>query len=155
MSAVSMRSLALDLGDRRIGVALSDGTGTLARPLEVFARSSRAADFTHIGELVTHHEATHLVVGLPLNMDGTEGSQAAWARDYGQALAQAIQLPVTFWDERLTSVEAEDMLRAQGRHRKRPIDAIAAAIILQSYLDHSQDENEGDRSTVDQATAMT
>ncbi|MBN1920589.1 MAG: Holliday junction resolvase RuvX [Anaerolineae bacterium] len=136
-----MRYLALDLGDRRIGVALSDSTGTLARPLEMFYRSSRATDFTHIVTLVQQHQVGALIIGLPLNMDGTEGTQAAWARDYGMALAQAADLPVVFWDERLTSVEAEDLLRSQGREPgKQALDAIAAAIILQSYLEHLRSE---------------
>lgn len=148
-----MRYLALDLGDRRIGVALSDGTGTLARPLEVFSRSSRSADFSHVAALVTQHQVGCLVVGLPLNMDGTEGSQAAWARNYGQALAETVQLPVVFWDERLTSVEAEELLHAQGHPKKRPIDAIAAAIILQNYLDHHPVGHEVDRATGDQTPA--
>lgn len=134
---VTMRYLALDLGDRRIGVALSDSTGTLARPLEMFYRSSRTTDFAHIETLAQQHQVSALIIGLPLNMDGSEGAQAAWVRDYGSALAQAAKLPVVFWDERLTSVEAEDVLRSQGREPgKQAIDAIAAAIILQSYLEH-------------------
>jgi len=138
---MTMRYLALDLGDRRIGIALSDGV--LARPLEMFYRSSRAADFAHIEMLVHQHQVTTLVIGLPLNMDGTEGSQAAWVRHYGAALAQAVELPAIFWDERLTSVEAEEVLRTQGRHpEKHLIDAIAAAIILQSYLDHLGNEGQ-------------
>ncbi len=146
-----MRYLALDLGDRRIGVALSDSTGTLARPLEVFYRSSRAADFARIAALSSKHQATTLVVGLPLNMDGTEGPQAAWVRDYGAALAQAIKISVVFWDERLTSVEAEDLLRAQGRRQKEPaLDAVAAAIILQSYLEHLRNEGRTDHATGNQ-----
>jgi len=136
-----MRTLALDLGDRRIGVALSDATGTLARPLEVFQRRSRAADFAHVAALVQQHEVGAVVIGLPFNMNGTEGQRAAWTRDYGAALGQAVGRPVTFWDERLTTVEAEELLRAQGRRsEKRSVDAIAAAIILQGYLDHLRDE---------------
>ncbi|HPD41685.1 MAG TPA: Holliday junction resolvase RuvX [Anaerolineae bacterium] len=137
-----MRTLALDLGDRRIGVALSDATGTLARPLEVFQRRSRAADFAHVAALVQQHEVGAVVIGLPFNMNGTEGQRAAWTRDYGAALEQAVERPVIFWDERLTTVEAEELLQAQGRRRseKRSVDAIAAAIILQGYLDHLRDE---------------
>ncbi|HOC21297.1 MAG TPA: Holliday junction resolvase RuvX [Anaerolineae bacterium] len=136
-----MRTLALDLGDRRIGVALSDATRTLARPLEVFQRRSRAADFAHVAALVQQHEVGAVVIGLPFNMNGTEGQRAAWTRDYGAALGQAVERPVTFWDERLTTVEAEELLQAQGRQsEKRSVDAIAAAIILQGYLDHLRDE---------------
>lgn len=140
-SKLTMRYLALDLGDRRIGIALSDTTGAFARPLEVLKRSSRAADFAHIAVLVAQHEVAALVVGLPLNMNGSEGSQAAWARDYGAALAQAVERPVVLWDERLTTEEAASVMRAQGhRPDKTHIDAVAAAVILQSYLDHLKDK---------------
>ncbi len=131
-----MRYLALDLGDRRIGVALSDRTGMLARSLEVLRRTSRAADFAHIAALVAKHHVEAIVVGLPLNMDDTEGAQAAWVRDYSAALAETLDLPLYLWDERLTTVEAADIMRAQGRRAdKQWIDAVAAAVILQSYLD--------------------
>ncbi len=131
-----MRYLALDLGDRRIGIAISDRSGMLARSLEVLRRASRAADFAHIAALVAEHHAEAIVVGLPLNMDGTEGAQAAWVRDYSAALAETLDLPLHLWDERLTTVEAADIMRAQGRRAdKQWIDAVAAAVILQSYLD--------------------
>ncbi len=136
-----MRYLALDLGDRRIGIALSDQTGRVARPLEVMKRTSRAADFAHIGELVAQHGVEALVVGLPRNMDGTEGSQAAWVRDYSAALAEAIGLPLHLWDERLTTEEAAGIMHEQGKHAdKKWIDAVAAAVILQSYLDAGERE---------------
>jgi len=126
----------LDLGEKRIGVALSDALGIVARPLEIFPRTSRSADFAHIGVLVATHHVDAVIMGLPLNMDGSEGRQAAWVRDYGVALAEAVAVPVYFWDERLTSEEAIDILRAQGKSTaKGKIDAVAAAVILQSYLD--------------------
>lgn len=131
-----MRYLALDLGDRRIGVAISDALGMLARPLEVFERTSRAADFDHINDLITRHCVDAVVVGLPLNMDGTEGPQAVWVREYSDALAETLAVPVHLWDERLTTEEAEDILRAQGKPPAKDwIDAVAAAVILRSYLD--------------------
>jgi putative holliday junction resolvase len=134
-----VRYLALDLGDRRIGVAVSDSLGMLARPVEVFERRSRVEDFEHIGDLARQHGVKALVVGLPLNLDGTEGPQAAWVRDYTAALAGTLPIPITLWDERLSSETAKDILRQQGRNpRNEPIDAVAAAVILQSYLD-SQD----------------
>ncbi len=129
------RILALDLGNR-IGVAVSDARGVLARPLLVFKRSSRAADFARIAQLVAEHQVEKVVVGLPRNMDGSEGTQAAWVRDYSTALAQTLPVPVELWDERLTTVEAEDIFHAQGKRVERErIDAVAAAVILQSYLD--------------------
>lgn len=131
-----MRYLALDLGDRRIGVAVSDSLGLLARPVEVFRRRSRAEDFAHISDLIRQHKVATIVIGLPLNLDGTEGPQAAWVRDYTAALAETLPQPIALWDERLSSETAKDILREQGRDpRSTPIDAIAAAVILQSYLD--------------------
>jgi len=131
-----VRYLALDLGERRIGVALSDTLGMLARPLEIFRRTSRAADFAHIGALVAMHQVDAVVVGLPLNMNGSVGQQAAWVQDYSAALAATLTVPVYLWDERLTSEEAADILRSQGRSPdKGSLDAVAAAVILQSYLD--------------------
>lgn len=131
------RYLALDLGERRIGVALSDTLGMLARPLTVVKRTSRAADFTHFAQLAQEHGAEALVVGLPLNMDGSEGSSAAWARDYSAELGATLGLPIHLWDERLTTEEAIAGQHAQGKSaRKDWIDAVAAAVILQSFLDH-------------------
>lgn len=131
-----MRYLALDLGDRRIGVAGSDSIGIIARPLEMFKRTSRVADFVYIAKLISDQNAEALIIGLPLNMDGTEGKQAAWVRDYSAALAETISIPIHFWDERLTTEEAKNIMRAQGKApRKNWIDAVAAAVILQSYLD--------------------
>ena len=131
-----MRYLCLDLGDRYIGVAVSDALGMIARPLEVFERTSRADDFAHVAALVKKHRALALIVGLPIQMDGVEGSQAAWVRDYSAELGETINVPVRLWDERLTTMEAEDIMRARGRKpTKEWIDAVAAAVILQSYLD--------------------
>lgn len=130
-----MRYLALDLGNQ-IGVAISDTQGILARPLEVFKRTSRMADFAHIGALITEYRVEALIVGLPLNMNGSEGQQAIWARDYSAALATALAIPVHLWDERLTTEEATEIMRKQGKPPSKDwIDAVAAAVILQSYLD--------------------
>lgn len=131
-----MRYLSLDPGDRRIGVAISDASGMIARPLEVFTRTSRECDQRHIRELIAQHKVESLVVGLPLNMDGSEGHQAAWVRDYTTALQATLEIPVLYWDERLTTREAEDIARSGGRSvAKDWIDAMAAAVILQSFLD--------------------
>ena len=136
MQPANFRALALDLGERRIGVAVSDALGMAARPLEIFSRTSRKADFAHICALVAAHQVDVVIVGLPFNMDGSEGRQAAWVRDYSAALAETLAVPVKFWDERLTSEEAADILHAQGKSAaKGTVDAVAAAVILQSYLD--------------------
>ncbi len=131
-----MRYLALDLGDRRIGVAISDALGMIARPLEVFERRSRKEDFAYITSLIDSQRAETLVVGLPLNMDGTEGRQANWVRDYISEFETVNQTPVVLWDERLTTEEAKDILLGQGKVPSKDwIDAVAAAVILRSYLD--------------------
>jgi putative holliday junction resolvase len=132
------RILALDLGEKRIGVAISDERRTLARSLLVFKRSSRAADFARIGELVAEHGVALILVGLPVRLDGIEGGKAAWARDYGAALGDELRIATEFWDESLSTVKAEASLQARGeprRKRRGRIDAVAAAIILQDYLD--------------------
>ncbi|MFP4396371.1 MAG: Holliday junction resolvase RuvX [Anaerolineales bacterium] len=131
-----MRYLALDLGDKRIGVAISDALGMIARPLAVIDRASRVADFEAYAALVAEHRVDELVVGLPISMDGTEGQQAAWVRDYSAELAEAIDVPLHLWDERLTTEEAVDIMHAQGKRPSRDwIDAVAAAVILQNFLD--------------------
>lgn len=131
-----MRVLALDLGDKRIGVALSDLTGLIARPLLVLKRTSRVADFAAIARMVAEHHVEQVVAGLPISMNGSEGQQAAWVRDYTAALAAALPVPVALWDERLTTEAAAAIMRAQGKRPGRQwIDAVAAAVILQSYLD--------------------
>jgi putative holliday junction resolvase len=133
------RILALDLGEKRIGVALSDEGRMLARSLLVFKRSSRAADFALIGRLVAEHGVTLILVGLPIRLDGVEGDKAAWARDYGTALAKELRIATEFWDESLSTVKAEASLEARGesrRKRRGRIDAVAAAVILQDYLDN-------------------
>jgi len=137
-----MRILALDPGDRYVGIAISDPTGTLARPLQTLVRASRDEDFSAIAALVAEHDVGLVVVGLPLSLDGTEGPQARHVTRYTEALAATLPVPVVQWDERYTTTVADDILR-QGRgkkHRRRArekgrIDAIAAAVILQSYLD--------------------
>ncbi len=131
-----MRHLALDLGNRRIGVAVSDTLGIVARPVEVFERASRKEDFVTIASRIDEYGVDIVVCGLPLNMDGTEGSQAEWVRDYSTALAEAVSVPVVLWDERLTTEDAREILHTQGKPIEKDwLDAVAAAVILQNYLD--------------------
>jgi putative Holliday junction resolvase len=134
----SGRVMALDLGDARVGVALSDSTRTIAKAQGVVRRASRAEDFNRFGRLAADHDVALIVVGLPITLAGHEGDRAAWTRDYGSALAEAVGLPVIYWDESLTTMQAQESLRAQGRRGKKlkaDVDAVAAALILQSYLD--------------------
>lgn len=130
--------MALDLGEKRIGVAVSDETALIARSYTVFKRSSRSADFEQIGRLIDQEDISLLIIGLPIPLSGEEGAKAAWVRDYGAELAQQLEIEVEFWDESLSTVAAENSLRERGIHgkkRRSQVDAVAAAFILQSYLD--------------------
>jgi putative Holliday junction resolvase len=132
------RILALDLGERRVGVAVSDPTGTLARPATTIDRASRQADFEAVCQLVQKYAVERVVVGLPLTLDGVEGPQARWVKRYSNALEQVLDVPIEFWDERYSTSSAAEILRDQGRRgreARRELDAVAAAVILQSYLD--------------------
>jgi putative Holliday junction resolvase len=133
----TLRLLGLDVGDRRIGVAVSDPTGSLASPVEVYHRKDPVADTQHVVDLADELEANGIVVGLPKNMNGSEGPQAEKTREFADTLA-ARGLSIHLWDERLSTVEATRRLVEQ-RHRRRGIqqriDSEAAALILQTYLD--------------------
>jgi putative Holliday junction resolvase len=126
------------VGDRRIGVAVSDPTGLLATPVEVYTRRAKADDLTYLGKLASEYEVQGIVVGLPVNMNGTEGPQAAKVREFAEALAARGQ-DVVLWDERLSTVEAERRMAESGRRKRRGTimrsDAEAAAVILETYLD--------------------
>lgn len=133
-----MRILALDVGDRRIGIAVSDPTGLIARPLRVLERRSKKEDFAVIAALVAEYGAERVVVGRPLTPRGREGRQARRVAGYARALAEALPVPVELWDERYTTVAAEEILREtrkpSARREKRDLDAVAAAVLLQDYL---------------------
>jgi len=133
------RLLALDLGQARIGVAVCDEAGLLASPLTVLKRlPTRAEDFAKIAALVRCENAVGVLVGLPRaggagSQDAVEGTQARWTRRYAGRLAGALAVPVAFWDETLTSLDAAELLREGGG--KAGIDAAAAALILAGYLE--------------------
>jgi putative pre-16S rRNA nuclease len=132
------RWLGLDLGHVRIGAALSDPLGLTAQPLCVLKSSGNQKDFQALGELVNRHQVTQVVIGLPLNMDGTESTTTARVRDFAGKLAQRLNVPVCFVDERLTSRQAERALIEGGVRREKrrdKIDQVAAALLLQSALD--------------------
>ena len=132
------RVLALDLGSRRLGLALSDAGGTVATPLLTIAHSDRRRDLGEIAKVAAMHRVDRIVVGWPRNMDGTSGPVAKRAEAFAAALRRMVQIPVDMWDERLTTAAAERALRASNvrRTRRRAVrDQVAAALILQSYLD--------------------
>ena len=143
------RLLGLDVGDRRVGVAVSDPTGTLASPLTALERRSTKRDVAAVLELARQQEAEGIVVGIPVSLDGALHAQARRTQSFFTALYAASFLPLATWDERFSTDEAERMLRESGvepsRERGR-VDAAAAAIILQGYLD-------AHRERVDQSPA--
>jgi len=134
-----VRILAIDPGTVRLGLALSDPSGTIAQPLSVLARRSEAEDLKALTELVERHEVGLIVVGLPRLMDGRIDAAAKEAQAFGAHVAKATGRPVAYWDERLTSVAAERYLIEQGKRRvkrRQEIDRVAATLLLQGYLDY-------------------
>lgn len=133
-----MRVLALDIGEKRIGVAVSDPSGTVATPVTVLDATRALADGADVARLVKEYEASVVVVGLPLSLDGTEGLQAHRVRKAGSRLEGFLHMPVEFVDERLSSTQASRAMAATGtssRQRRGSVDMVAASIFLQSYLD--------------------
>ena len=132
-----MRIIALDIGDVRIGVAVSDLMRIIANPRETYVRKDEDADIAYFIELAKKEEADTFVVGLPINMDGTEGPRVEICRAFGEKLREKSDLKVEYQDERLTTVTAERMLieaDVRREKRKQVIDKVAATIILESYL---------------------
>ncbi len=133
-----MRTMGLDLGEKTIGVAVSDPTGMIARGVDVIKRKSMKEDIRRILSLIEEHGVEKIVLGLPLNMNNTEGPGAQMSREFGRALESRTEIPVVFWDERLTTVAAEKVLLeadVSRSKRKKVIDKMAAVFILQNYLD--------------------
>jgi putative Holliday junction resolvase len=133
-----MRIMGLDYGERRIGVAMSDLFGWTAQGLEVIDRKVVKDPMGRIAELIRQYEVESIVVGLPKNMNGTIGPSGEYCMAFAEQIKQIIPLPVKLWDERLTTVSAERTLieaDVSRRKRKQVIDKMAAAILLQSYLD--------------------
>ncbi len=158
------RLMALDVGDVRIGVAVSDSTRFLASPYTtIHVSRDEAQTWAAIQQLVNEIEPSGLVIGLPISLDGQIHAQAERVQAFAQRLKEHISIPITFWDERLSTVEAERLLaernsrekgerqgrrsrqRTQSRRRRKghEIDALAAAVILQEYLDHLGSQTKG------------
>lgn len=134
------RSLGLDIGDRRIGIALSDPEGILASPFTIINRSDDAADVAAIIDIISHQQVKQIIVGLPRSMDGSIGKQAEKVKSFAQKLCSRTEVAVEFRDERLTTVSARRLMQSAGKKRTRKKasdDAIAAALILQGYLDET------------------
>ena len=133
-----MKALGIDHGDKRMGIAASDDLGMLAHPLEFILTEPYEAFLTRLKTIMAERQIEQIVVGMPRNMDGSYGPQALKVRDFVATLKNSVTVPVQTWDERLTSVAAEKQLREAGVNAKKmkaKVDASAAAVMLQSYLD--------------------
>lgn len=133
--------MALDVGSRTIGIACSDALLMTAQGIETIRRTSLENDFSRLRELISEYEVHELVVGMPKNMNGTKGDRAEKTEEFVEKMKAVIDLPVTFWDERLSTVMAERQLIAADVSRKKRkgiIDKMAAVVILQGYLDRLQ-----------------
>jgi putative Holliday junction resolvase len=135
------RILALDLGKKRIGLALSDPLGITAQGLPTLQRTRIREDLDALAKLAAEHEVVLFLMGNPLHMSGAEGRQAGYAHEFGGRLAARTGIEIRYWDERLTTVEAERVLRESGvslEKRKRAVDRLAAVILLESFLDREE-----------------
>jgi putative holliday junction resolvase len=136
-----MRVLGVDVGERRVGLAVSDPTGTVATPLETLERrAGKRFPLSRLEEIARAHEVEHVVVGLPIDLEGEEDDWCAEVRGIGRRLGERLGVDVSFVDERLTSVRAERAVRSMGlrkrqREEKARVDAAAAQLILQTWLD--------------------
>jgi putative Holliday junction resolvase len=159
------RWLALDVGEARIGIAISDATGFLASPYRTLhVTRDESQSWKAIQDVIEETETEGLVVGLPISLDGELHSQGKWVQAFAERLKQHITVPITFWDERLSTVEAERLLveggqvepgkrykttgggkrnKAKRRRKKQEVDALAAAVILQEYLDTQMSKTRG------------
>jgi putative Holliday junction resolvase len=135
--------MGLDVGEKTIGVAVSDELGIVATPLTTIMRTaSIKADLRQVEQLIQIEDISTVVVGLPIMLDGEEAVQAGKVREFAERLARRLRIPLEMWDERLSTVEAHRALRETGakrEKRKRVVDAVAAAIILRSYLNAKEE----------------
>ena len=144
MAQSRISALGLDVGRKRMGVAGCDGTGLIATGITTIKRTSFQQDIAQLQTIVEDRQVQVLVVGLPYSMNGSIGSQAKKVQKYAQRLSQALELPIEYVDERLTSIQAEEMLKAANispSQNKGLIDRKAAALILQQWLDERRENN--------------
>lgn len=135
--------LGLDVGDVRIGVAVSDVLGSGAHPLCTLTRTNRQRDMIAIGDLVSIHKVERIIIGLPISLDGTIGTQAEKVQKFGTRLSKVLDVPVEFLDESFTTSDAEDILNqleVNSKDRRKIIDQISAVIILDEYLRGNTDQ---------------
>lgn len=137
--------LSVDYGDRRTGLAICDKFEMLASPLGVITEWNRETLASKIAQTASEKRAEEIVVGLPKNMDGTKGNRAQACEELGEEIKKITDIPVTFWDERLTTVSAHRILsenNVRGKKRKSVVDSVAAELILQNYLDYRKNHKE-------------
>lgn len=140
-----MRIMSLDVGSRTIGVACSDVLFLTAQGVETIRRTSLEADFNRIRELIASYEVEEIVVGMPKNMNGTKGDRAIKTEEFVAKLKEVVDVPIAFWDERLTTVMAERSLieaDVSRKKRKAVIDKMAAVVILQGYLERRRNSRQ-------------
>ena len=131
------RILALDVGKKRIGLALSDELGVMAVGLKTLQRTRIREDLEKLKQIMTAYGASTLLIGRPLHMSGSESRQSEYTREFAERLGEYVHLPIVFWDERLTSAEAERLMREAGaslEQRRKAVDQMAAVLLLESYL---------------------
>ena len=136
-----MKIMAIDYGDARTGIAISDATCTIVGTTTVIHSRNREKTAQSIRELIAHHDVDTLVMGFPRNMDGSEGPRAELYRAFAAYLEEVTAMPVRLWDERRTTVEAHQILsdhNYHGKKRKNTVDAVAASLILEGYLDYAR-----------------
>ena len=140
-SKLRPRILGLDVGSKTIGMAVSDPLGITAQGLETLRRKNKRTDLARLNAVIRQYEVAEIVVGLPLRMSGIEGTQAEKMREFAEDLRKATSLPIHLWDERLTSAEANRVLRDSEmsiRRRGEVVDRLAAVLILQGWMEANQ-----------------
>jgi putative Holliday junction resolvase len=134
----SQRILALDVGKKRIGLAVSDPLGTTALGLPTLQRTRIREDLSRLKEVADERAVTTLLIGHPLHMSGDESRQSEYTREFAERLSEYLKIPLVFWDERLTTAEANRLMRESGatlEQRKQAVDQMSAILLLESYLD--------------------
>ena len=141
------RVLAMDVGKRRIGLAISDALGITAQGLPTLERTRLREDLDRLAALIDEHEVALVLVGDPVHMSGDESRQSSYTREFAERLSQRTGVPVKFWDERWTSMQAERILKESGisiEKRARAVDRLSAQILLESYLGSAAGADEGE-----------